>query len=81
METAEFERGLSDLLVFARDVATAVMCAEAVWWECHRRLLADALLAHGVPVRHILPGGEAKAHQMSEFAQLCGSAVIYPGLL
>jgi uncharacterized protein (DUF488 family) len=81
MQTEEFGRGLSDLLAFARDGTTAAMCAEAVWWECHRRLLADALLAHGVPVRHILPNGDAKAHRMSEFGQMCGSAVSYPGLL
>lgn len=81
MDSDEFRHGLSNLLEFAHDVSTAVMCAEAVWWQCHRRLLADALLAQGVPVRHILGGGEAKPHVMSEFGRVCGTAVSYPGLL
>jgi len=81
MQTPEFEPGVQDLLAFSQDGATAVMCAEAVWWQCHRRLLADALLARHVPVFHILGASEPKAHQMSEFAQITGSGVSYPGLL
>ena len=73
MQTPEFRSGVLDLLAFAQLGATAVMCAEAVWWQCHRQLLADAVLAHGVPVRHILGQGEAKAHRMSEFARIIGS--------
>ena len=58
-----------ELVVFASAGPTAVMCAEAVWWRCHRRLLADALLVQGEPVWHIV-GASAKPHEMSEFARI-----------
>jgi uncharacterized protein (DUF488 family) len=57
------------------------MCAEAVWWQCHRRLLADTLLVRGVEVRHILSVARPKPHELSEFARPSGRGVIYPGLL
>jgi uncharacterized protein (DUF488 family) len=81
METEAFERGVSELLEFARRARTAVMCAEAVWWQCHRRLLADALLVRGVPVRHILSAADPNLHELSEFARPNQGKVIYPGLL
>jgi uncharacterized protein (DUF488 family) len=81
MATPEFMAGVDALLEFAGGAPTAVMCAEAVWWQCHRQLLADALLARGVAVRHIIGPGEAKPHTLSEFAKVNGSAVTYPGLL
>lgn len=81
METPAFHMGVDQLLEFSKSGATAVMCAEAVWWRCHRRLLADALVARGVAVRHILSGATPKAHELSEFARLDGIRVSYPGLL
>lgn len=81
MQTEEFRRGIEDLLTFAQAARTAIMCAEAVWWQCHRQLLADALLVRGVPVRHILPGAEPKVHQLSQFARVDAEGVTYPGLL
>jgi uncharacterized protein (DUF488 family) len=57
------------------------MCAEAVWWQCHRKLLADALLVAGVPVRHIMSETEAKPHELSEFARASDGRVTYPGFL
>jgi uncharacterized protein (DUF488 family) len=51
-----------------------------VWWRCHRQLLADALVAQGVPVWHIV-SGDAKPHELSAFARLSGQKVIYPALL
>ena len=81
MQSAEFRRGVDNLLEFAQGSPTTVMCAEAIWWQCHRQLLADALLARGVPVRHILSVGEAKPHRMSEFAKVNNEQVTYPGLL
>jgi uncharacterized protein (DUF488 family) len=83
MQTEAFARGLDDLLTFAREgeASTAVMCAEAKWWQCHRRLLADALLVRGVPVRHILSRAEPKPHELTEFARPEHGKVIYPGLL
>jgi uncharacterized protein (DUF488 family) len=81
MQTQEFCAGLEALLAFAAIGRTTVMCAEAVWWQCHRQLLADALLARGVPVYHILGVDTPKPHRLSEFARLENGRVIYPGVL
>lgn len=81
METPDFQGALARLREFARDAPTAVMCAEAVWWKCHRRLLADALVARGVPVFHILSAAAPKPHELSGFARLDGACLRYPGLL
>ena len=80
METEAFERAFRQLATFASEGPTAVMCAEAVWWRCHRQLLADALLVQGVPVWHIV-GADAKLHEMSAFARILEGKVIYPALL
>lgn len=81
MGTAPFRQAVESLLTFSLAGRTTVMCAEAVWWQCHRRLLADALLVRGVPVLHILPPGPPKPHELSEFAREAEGEVIYPGLL
>ena len=87
MQTEAFVHALDELLMFARDGAarggsrTAVMCAEARWWQCHRRLLSDALLVRDVPVRHIVSPAEAKPHELTPFARVEHGKVIYPGLL
>ena len=81
MQTENFAAGLSALLEFSAVAPTAVMCAEAVWWQCHRRLLADALLVRSVAVWHILPSGPPKPHLLSEFARVDGFSLTYPGLL
>ena len=60
---------------------TTVMCAEAMWWECHRGLLSDALIVRGVPVLHIVSIAEAKPHELSGLAPVQSRKVIYPGLL
>jgi uncharacterized protein (DUF488 family) len=81
METPGFVAAVEALEAFALRGRTAVMCAEAVWWQCHRRLLADTLLVRGVEVRHILSAATPKPHELSEFARPAGRGVIYPGLL
>ena len=81
MRTAEFERALDDLLAFAGEAATAIMCAEAVWWRCHRQLTADALLARGIEVRHIVSDRQAAPHTLTEFARVEDGRVTYPGLI
>lgn len=81
MRTDGFRTGIEQLLTFSVTGRTAVMCAEAVWWQCHRRLLADALLVRGVPVLHIFPSAGPKPHELSEFAREIAGEVIYPGLL
>jgi uncharacterized protein (DUF488 family) len=57
------------------------MCAEAVWWRCHRQLAADALIARGIDVRHITDTGPAAAHKLTEFARVVDGQVSYPGLI
>ena len=62
------------------DGRTAVMCAEAVPWRCHRNLLSDELLRRGCEVVHIIGRGAAKRHVMSPYARVVGDHVVYPGL-
>lgn len=59
-ETEPFRAGLDELLSLARHHRVAIMCAEAVWWRCHRRIVADYVLARGVAVEHVMRAGEAK---------------------
>jgi uncharacterized protein (DUF488 family) len=81
METPDFERAVDRLIAWAGAAPTAVMCAEAVWWQCHRRLLADALLARAIEVRHIMTPASAPPHELTGFARIEGARVRYPGLL
>jgi uncharacterized protein (DUF488 family) len=60
---------------------TVMMCAEAVWWRCHRQLAADALLARGVEVAHITGPRAATAHKLTDFARVVDGEVRYPGLV
>jgi uncharacterized protein (DUF488 family) len=80
MESGRFETALDDLLRFAAAAPTAMMCAEARWWQCHRRLVADALLARGVEVRHIVGAAAPQPHELTPFARVVGGRVSYPGL-
>jgi uncharacterized protein (DUF488 family) len=77
METSEFAGGLTRLLEIAAARSSAVLCAEAVPWRCHRRLLADALLTRGIEVRHILGPKTVDPHRLTEFARLDGHRVVY----
>ncbi len=78
MQTPEFEEGLCQLRALAREGPVAVMCAEAVPWRCHRSLLADALLARGVVVEHVVGPGRTRPHRLTPFARLEGRRVTYP---
>jgi uncharacterized protein (DUF488 family) len=69
-ETEPFRSALDDLLCLAREKRVALMCAEAVWWRCHRRLIADYLLAAGVPVEHILDRGKIERAELTPGAQI-----------
>jgi len=79
METDEFTGHVRALLEEASATPTAIMCAEAVPWRCHRSLIADALLARGVEVRHILGPARAEPHTLTEGARVEGDRVVYPG--
>lgn len=81
MQTDAFRQAALDLVQFSEAGRTVVMCAEAVWWRCHRRLLSDFLLVRGVQAWHILSPLEPKPHELSEFAREHAGGVIYPGLL
>jgi uncharacterized protein (DUF488 family) len=78
METAEFEAGVDRLLALADERVTSVMCAEALWWRCHRRLLSDALVVRGIRVRHIGADGRLSEHRLTPFAVAAGARLTYP---
>ena len=80
MATEGFASGLEALLDLATERVVAFMCAEAVWWRCHRRLLADALVARGTEVRHIMTATEAPPHGLPPFARAFEGRVSYSGL-
>ena len=78
MATARFRAGLEMLESLARERRTAVMCAEADWHRCHRRLLADALVARGWTVLHLEPTGALTSHELPDFAVVEEGLVTYP---
>lgn len=78
MATPEFEAAIGRLESLARERAATVMCAEAAWQQCHRRLLSDALVARGWRVRHIGPDGALSEHQLTEFSVVSGTSLTYP---
>ena len=78
MASADFAAGLARLEALAAERRTAVMCAEAPWWRCHRRLVCDALLVRGWAVRHILPDGSLADHELTAFAVADGERITYP---
>ena len=81
METPAFQRALDDVIAWSDAQPTVVMCAEAVWWQCHRQLIADALVARNVEVRHIMSAGAAPLHALTAFARVEDGRVSYPGLV
>jgi uncharacterized protein (DUF488 family) len=78
MQTEEFQRGIAELLSLAEKEKTAIMCAEAVSWRCHRSLMADALVARGWEVHHILSLTSAQLHELTPFAVVEDERVAYP---
>lgn len=78
MRTPEFRRGVEELLALAADRTACVMCSEGWWVKCHRRLLADALVARGIGVRHIASGVRADPHILDPAAAVTDDTVTYP---
>jgi uncharacterized protein (DUF488 family) len=74
----DFAEGLDELLAIASDRPAAMMCAEAVWWRCHRRIIADYLLARGRAVLHLMGDGRATPAKLTPGAKIEGSSVVYP---
>ena len=76
--TDAFRTGLNELRALSRDNCCAIMCAEAVWWRCHRRIIADYLLAQGVPVMHIMGSGKVDPAKLTPGAHvLTNGALVY----
>jgi uncharacterized protein (DUF488 family) len=78
MQTAEFRENLNVLIEQSRATRTAVMCAEAVPWRCHRSLIADALLVRGIGVKDIIGKGSAREHSLTAWAKVDGERITYP---
>ena len=77
MMSEEFAAGLFALLMAARGLRTAILCAELLWWRCHRRLIADLLLSLGLPVSHLRDAGPAEPHRLAPPARLVGGRLTY----
>ena len=78
MQTETFRIALRTLMKGARNAPTAIMCAEAVPWRCHRSLIADALVSRGWSVRHIMTKTKADEHRMTPFAVVEQDRITYP---
>jgi uncharacterized protein (DUF488 family) len=79
METEEFRAGVERLLELAGRKKAAVMCSEAVWWRCHRALIADFLKVRGVEVEHILSMEKSAAHPYTSAARVVRGRLTYAG--
>jgi uncharacterized protein (DUF488 family) len=75
--TEEFAEGLFELLMLAGGLRTAVMCAELLWWRCHRRIIADVLTSLKIPVIHIRDEVTAEVHRLAPPARLVGGRLTY----
>ena len=79
MLTTEFETAVADLIRISDQSRTAYMCAERVWFHCHRMLVSDWLVAHGHTVLHIDGAGSPRPHRLTPEARLVNDQVLYPG--
>ena len=80
MQTPEFAKGLARAMKLAQEKPSALMCAEAVPWRCHRSLVADALLVRGWRVADIISCSLPKPHSLTPFASVRGESITYPPL-
>lgn len=81
METPEFQHAVEELLELSGKTRTTVMCAEAVWWKCHRSLIADYLKAAGHTVIHIINEKKTEEHPFTSAARIIDGELSYRGLL
>ncbi len=77
LATDEFAGGLMELLMLAHGLRTAVMCAEVLWWRCHRRLIADVLVWLGARVMHIRDAATVEEHRIAPPARIVGGTLTY----
>lgn len=73
----EFAEGLEELLFLSLGLRTAIMCAELLWWRCHRRLIADVLVSLGISVLHIRDGDAAEPHRLAAPARTENGVLTY----
>lgn len=78
MQTEAFANAVAKLIELAGERTTAIMCAEAVPWRCHRSLVGDALVVRGIEVRDILGPAAARPHELTAMAKVDGMAITYP---
>jgi uncharacterized protein (DUF488 family) len=78
MQTPDFQSGLARLEKLAEVKPSAMMCAEAVPWRCHRSLIADALVVRQFRVKHIMTSARTQAHELTPFARVRGLQITYP---
>ena len=81
MNSTEFKAGIEELLAIAQSKRTAIMCAEAVWWRCHRSLISDYLKANGLTVIHIIDAQKTQQHPYTSAASIVDGKLSYEGLL
>jgi uncharacterized protein (DUF488 family) len=81
METEDFREGIKRLLEISRAHRAAIMCAEAVWWRCHRSLISDYLKVKGVEVNHIAAAGKSEPHPFTTAARIVKGKLSYRGVL
>lgn len=79
LASPEYIEARDALMAVARSERTCVMCAEAVWWRCHRRLIADDFVARGWSVLHLLGPGNVQPHRLNPDAVLVDGVLRYPG--
>jgi uncharacterized protein (DUF488 family) len=81
MESEEFKKGVKNLRELAAKTETAVMCAESLWWRCHRSLISDYLKAEGHTVIHILSENKTEEHPFTSAARIVDGSLSYRGLI
>jgi uncharacterized protein (DUF488 family) len=81
MDSEEFKKGIAGLIEMARSKRTAIMCAEALWWRCHRSLVADFLKSQGFEVIHLLDSQKTEPHPFTSAARIVEGRLSYAGLL
>ncbi len=79
MASAEFQADLARLQAVAAATTTAYMCAETLWWRCHRRMLSDVLTASGWEVTHLLAPGKSEPHRLWDVARVVEGGLVYDG--
>lgn len=81
LDTAEFKQGVKELLELARSTTTAIMCAESLWWKCHRSLISDYLKSNGIEVIHLLNEVQTEVHPYTSAARIIDGRLSYEGLI